>query len=410
MNNKLSITLLAAAVALIGCGEQKPPAKAESKASEAAKAAPSALEVRIGHVAPLTGGIAHLGKDNENGARLAIDEANAAGIKIDGKYAKFTLIAEDDQADPKVGTTVAQKLVDAKVVGVVGHLNSGTSIPASPIYNQAGIPVISGSATNPKLTEQGFKNQFRVVGRDDQQGPAIASYLAGEKKPKLVAVIDDATAYGEGIANEVEKTLKAAQVKVLPREKGTDKTTDWKAVLTKLRGRNPDAVFYGGMDATGGPLLKQGRELGIKAVFAFGDGACTDKMKELAGDASEGLLCSQAGIPPQAASKKFLDAYKKKFNSDPILYAPFTYDSTNLLIEAMKKADSSDPAKYLPELQKLTFTGATGPISFDDKGDRKDAEITIFTMKGGKIEPLAVVKGGKTVAYDEFLKTMGGGK
>jgi branched-chain amino acid transport system substrate-binding protein len=410
MNNKLSITLLAAAVALIGCGEQKPPAKAESKASEAAKAAPSALEVRIGHVAPLTGGIAHLGKDNENGARLAIDEANAAGIKIDGKDAKFTLIAEDDQADPKVGTTVAQKLVDAKVVGVVGHLNSGTSIPASPIYNQAGIPVISGSATNPKLTEQGFKNQFRVVGRDDQQGPAIASYLAGEKKPKLVAVIDDATAYGEGIANEVEKTLKAAQVKVLPREKGTDKTTDWKAVLTKLRGRNPDAVFYGGMDATGGPLLKQGRELGIKAVFAFGDGACTDKMKELAGDASEGLLCSQAGIPPQAASKKFLDAYKKKFNSDPILYAPFTYDSTNLLIEAMKKADSSDPTKYLPELQKLTFTGATGPISFDDKGDRKDAEITIFTMKGGKIEPLAVVKGGKTVAYDEFLKTMGGGK
>jgi branched-chain amino acid transport system substrate-binding protein len=410
MNNKLSITLLAAAVALIGCGEQKPPAKAESKASEAAKAAPSALEVRIGHVAPLTGGIAHLGKDNENGARLAIDEANAAGIKIDGKDAKFTLIAEDDQADPKVGTTVAQKLVDAKVVGVVGHLNSGTSIPASPIYNQAGIPVISGSATNPKLTEQGFKNQFRVVGRDDQQGPAIASYLAGEKKPKLVAVIDDATAYGEGIANEVEKTLKAAQVKVLPREKGTDKTTDWKAVLTKLRGRNPDAVFYGGMDATGGPLLKQGRELGIKAVFAFGDGACTDKMKELAGDASEGLLCSQAGIPPQAASKKFLDAYKKKFNSDPILYAPFTYDSTNLLIEAMKKANSTDPKAYLPELQKISFTGATGSIGFDDKGDRKDAEITIFTMKGGKIEPLAVVKGGKTVAYDEFLKTMGGGK
>jgi branched-chain amino acid transport system substrate-binding protein len=361
-------------------------------------------------VGPLTGGIAHLGKDNENGARLAIDEANAAGIKIGGNAVKFTLVAEDDQADPKVGTTVAQKLVDAKVAGVVGHLNSGTSIPASPIYNQAGIPVVSGSATNPKLTEQGFKNQFRVVGRDDQQGPAIASYLAGEKKPKLVAVIDDATAYGEGIANEVEKTLKAAQVKVLPREKGTDKTTDWKAVLTKLRGRNPDAVFYGGMDATGGPLLKQGRELGIKAVFAFGDGACTDKMKELAGDASEGLLCSQAGIPPQAASKKFLDAYKKKFNSDPILYAPFTYDSTNLLIEAMKKANSSDPAKYLPELQKLSYTGATGPIAFDDKGDRKDAEITIFTMKGGKIEPLAVVKGGKTVAYDEFLKTMGGGK
>jgi branched-chain amino acid transport system substrate-binding protein len=403
------VTLVAAALVLAGCGEQKPPAKA----ADAGKGAPAAgsNEIRIGHAGPTTGGIAHLGKDNENGARLAIDEANQAGIKIGGQAVKFSLVAVDDQADPKVGTTVAQKLVDDKVAGVVGHLNSGVTIPASAIYNQAGIPMISGSATNPKLTEQGFKNVFRVVGRDDQQGPAIASYLASERKPKVVAVIDDATAYGEGIANEVEKTLKAANIKVLPREKGTDKTTDWKAVLTKLRGQKPDAVFYGGMDATGGPLLKQGRELGIKAVFSFGDGACTDKMQELAGNAADGLLCSQAGIPPQAASKKFLDAYKKAFNVDPILYAPFTYDAANLLIEAMKKADSADPQKYLPELQKLSgFTGATGPIAFDEKGDRKDAEITIFTMKGGKIEPLAVVKSGKTVPYEEFLKSMGGGK
>jgi branched-chain amino acid transport system substrate-binding protein len=289
----------------------------------------------------------------------------------------------------------------------VGHLNSGTSIPASTIYNQAGIPVISGSATNPKLTEQGFKGQFRVVGRDDQQGPAIASYLTVTAKPKTVAVIDDATAYGAGLADEVEKTLKAAGVKVLAREKGTDKTTDWKAVLTKIRGRNPDAVFYGGMDATGGPLLKQGRELGIKAVFSFGDGACTDEMRKLAGDAAaEGLLCSQAGIPPQAASKKFLDAYKAKFNVDPIIYAPFTYDAANLLIEAMKKAGSAEPAKYLPELTKISYNGATGPISFDDKGDRKDAEITIFTIKSGKLEPIAIVKGGKTITYKDFLQTM----
>jgi len=402
MNNmKLGITLIAAAVALAGCGEQKPAAKAEAK-----PAAPSALEVKIGHVGPLTGGIAHLGKDNENGARLAVEEANAAGTKIGGKEVKFTFVAEDDQADPKTGTTVAQKLVDAKVAGVVGHLNSGTSIPASPIYNQAGIPVISGSATNPKLTEQGFKTQFRVVGRDDQQGPAIASYLATTKKPKLVAVIDDATAYGEGIANEVEKTLKAANIKVLPREKGTDKTTDWKAVLTKLRGRRPDAVFYGGMDATGGPLLKQGRELGIKAVFSFGDGACTEEMAKLAGQSAEGLLCSQAGIPVAAADKKFLEAYKKKFNVDPILYSPFTYDGAKLLMAAMQKANSADPAKYLPELQKIDFTGATGKIAFDEKGDRKDAEMTIFTMKGGKLTPIAIVKSGKTMTYEEFVKGM----
>jgi branched-chain amino acid transport system substrate-binding protein len=407
MNKTFSITLVAAAaVALAGCGDQKPAAKADKSAAAPAAAA-GGLEVKIGHVGPLTGGIAHLGKDNENGARMAVDEANAAGIKIDGKAVKFLFVAEDDQADPKVGTTVAQKLVDAKVAGVVGHLNSGTSIPASPIYSQAGIPVISGSATNPKLTEQGFKTQFRVVGRDDQQGPAVASYLASNNKPKLVAVIDDATAYGEGIANEVEKTLNASGIKTLPREKGTDKTTDWKAILTKLRGRNPDAVFYGGMDATGGPLLKQGRELGMKAVFSFGDGACTEEMAKLAGQAAEGLLCSQAGIPVAAADKKFLEAYKKKFNADPILYAPFTYDAANLLIQAMQKANSADPAKYLPELQKISFTGATGSISFDGKGDRKDAEMTIFTMKGGKIEPLAVIKGGKTIAYSEFIK---GGK
>jgi branched-chain amino acid transport system substrate-binding protein len=386
----LVVALVLAAAA--GCSEKK--------------SAPSGkVSVVIGSVAPLTGGIAHLGKDNENGARLAIEEANAAGTKLDGKDVQFDLISLDDQADPKVGTTVAQKLVDTKVAGVVGHLNSGVTIPASAIYNGANppIPMITGSATNPKLTEQGFKNVFRVVGRDDQQGPAIANYLAATVKPKLAAVIDDATAYGEGLANEVEKTLVAAGVKVLPREKGTDKTTDWKAVLTKVKGGGPDAVFYGGMDATGGPLLRQGRELGIKAVFAFGDGSCTDNMKQLAGEASDGLLCSQAGIPPQAASKKFLDAYKKRFNVDPILYSPFTYDAANLLIAAMKKANSSDPAKYLPELQKIDYSGATGRIAFDAKGDRSDAEMTIFTMKAGVLAPIAIIKSGKTIKYEDFI-------
>jgi len=395
----LAVLAAVAALTLAACGEEKKPEPAV-----AAPPPPPPMLVKLGHVGPLTGGIAHLGKDNENGARLAVDEANAKGLKLDGKTVKLELVTEDDQADPKVGTTVAQKLVDAKVVGVVGHLNSGVSIPASAIYNQAGIPMISGSATNPQLTEQGFKTVFRVVGRDDQQGPAIASYLAGEIKPKTVAVIDDATAYGEGLANEVEKTLKAAGVKVLPREKGTDKTADFKAILTKIKGKRPDAVFYGGMDATGGPLLKQGRELGIKAVFTFGDGACTDKMKELAGDAAEGLLCSQAGLPVQAANKKFLDAYRAKFKIEPILYAPFTFDAANLMIEAMKKANSPDPAKYLPELAKISHQGASGRIEFDEKGDRKDAEMTIFVMKSGKIEPIAIIKGGKTVKFEDFVK------
>ena len=160
-------------------------------------------------------------------------------MKIGGKTVKFELMSEDDQADPKLGPTIAQKFVDAKVAGVAGHLNSGVSIPASAVYNQAGIPMISGSATNPKLTEQGFKTIFRVVGRDDQQGPAVAQYV-NSLKAKKVAIADDATAYGEGLANEVEKTLKAAGVQVVAREKTNDKATDFKAILTKMKGKSPD--------------------------------------------------------------------------------------------------------------------------------------------------------------------------
>ncbi len=405
MNTSAKVLSLsvAAAVLMMGCGKKEEAPK-PAAAPAAAPAAPAATIVKLGHVGPLTGGIAHLGKDNENGARLAVEEANAAGVKIGGAPVKFELVAEDDQADPKVGNTVAQKLMDAKVVGVIGHLNSGTTIPASAIYNQAGVPMISGSATNPALTEQGFKGIFRVVARDDQQGPAVANYLVATAKPKVAAVIDDATAYGEGLANEVEKSLKAAGVTVLPREKGTDKTADWKAVLTKVKGKKPDVVFYGGMDATGGPLLKQARELKIAAVFSFGDGACTDKMAELAGAAAEGMVCSQAGIPVQAAGKKFLDGYKAKFSIDPILYSPFTYDAAMLMIEAMKKAGSTDPAKYLPALAASNFNGASGNIQFDDKGDRKDAEITIFAMKDGKVAPLAIIKGGLALTLDEYAK------
>ena len=386
---------LALAAGLGACGKQEDKAKSGSSLERV---------VKIGHAAPLTGGIAHLGKDNEYGAKLAIDEANARGTTIGGEKIVFEMLSEDDEGKPDKGPIIAQKFVDAKVAGVVGHLNSGVTIPASAVYNQAGIPMISGSATNPKLTEQGFNNVFRTVGRDDQQGPAIASYLNSQYKPKTVAVIDDATSYGEGLANEVEKTLKAAGIMVLPREKGTDKTTDWKAILTKLKGKKPDAVFYGGMDLGAGPLMRQGRELGIKAVFAFGDGACTDKMKELAGDASEGMICSQAGIPVQAASKEFLSAFKAKFQADPLIYAPFTYDAANLIINAMQKADSVDPAKYLPELAKLDFQGASGKIQFDQHGDRKDAEMTIFTMKGGTITPIAIIKGGKSVKFEDFVK------
>ena len=398
----IGLTLVAAALAgVYGCSKEEPKQAAAPKAAAPTAApapAPAAetITVTIGHAGPLTGGIAHLGKDDENGVALAVEHANAKKIMIDGKPVTFRMMSEDDQADPKVGTTVAQKLVDAKVAAVVGHLNSGVSIPASAVYNQAGMPMISGSATNPKLTEQGFKSIFRTVARDDQQGPAIAAYIVNELKLKKVAIADDATAYGEGLANEVEKTLKAAGVQIVAREKTNEKATDFKAILTKIKGKSPDGVFYGGMDATGGPMLKQARELGIKATFTYGDGACTAEMNKLAGDkAADGMICSQAGIPTQMSSKAFVDAFNAKYGEIK-QYAPYFYDSANLLIAAMQKADSPDPAKYLPELHKISYDGATGHIEFDDKGDRKDAEITIFQMKAGKVEPVAIVKGGKS--------------
>ncbi|HSW83907.1 MAG TPA: branched-chain amino acid ABC transporter substrate-binding protein, partial [Usitatibacter sp.] len=253
MKSSQKLTLaVAVALALAACGK-----KEEAPKTTAAPAAPAGVTVTIAHAGPLTGSISHLGKDDENGVALAVAQANDKKITIGGQPITFKMMSEDDQADPKVGTTVAQKLVDAKVAAVVGHLNSGVSIPASEIYNKAGIPMISGSATNPALTERGLKTVFRTVGRDDQQGPAIAAYIAGELKGKKVAIIDDKTAYGEGIANEVEKTLKGSKVSIVARERTTDKETDFKAILTKIKAKNPDVVFHGGMDATGGPMLKQ---------------------------------------------------------------------------------------------------------------------------------------------------------
>ena len=380
------------AAGLVACGKE------EVKPAPVAAPVEPTVSVTIAHAGPLTGSIAHLGKDDENGVRLAVDQVNAQKIKIDGKVLNIKFMTEDDQADPKVGTTVAQKLVDAKVSAVVGHLNSGVTIPASEIYAKAGIPVISGSATNPTLTERGLKNVFRTVGRDDQQGPALATYIANELKGKKVALIDDKTAYGEGLANEVEKTLKAGKLNPIARERTTDKETDFKAILTKVKGKSPDVIFYGGMDATGGPLLKQARELGIKAIFVFGDGACTNEMTKLAGDAAEGFVCSQAGLPSDAASKEFLTAFNAKYG-EVKQYAPYFYDGAMAMIEAMKKANSTDPAKFGPEIFNVSFTGATGKVEFDAKGDRKDAEITIFKMASGKISPVSIVKNGVATTF-----------
>jgi len=380
-----ALALAASALLLAACG----------KGGDKSAAAPAdSIEVKIGHVAPLTGPIAHLGKDNENGARLALEEINKAGLTIDGKKVVLTLVPEDDAEDPKTATQVAQKLVDAKVAGVVGHLNSGTSIPASRIYSDAGITQISPSATNPDYTKQGFKTTYRLVATDAQQGPALANYVVNNLKAKTVAIIDDSTQYGKGLADEFEKTVKAAGVKVVTREASNNKATDFKAILTKVKGSKPDVIMYGGMDATGGPLTKQAAELGIKAKVVGGDGMCTEKLAELAGEAVVNVTCSEAGmaLSKMAQGADFQKRYKERFNSDVQIYAPFTYDAVYVLVDSMKRANSTDPAKILAVMPDTKMQGLVGNIAFDNKGDMKEGVITLYDFKDKKKTVLEVIK------------------
>ncbi len=391
MRTEIKLIALAAALALAACGK-----KEEAKAPEAAPAAEQLL-IKIGHVGATSGPVAHLGKDNENGARLAIEELNAAGIKIGDKVAKFELLAEDDAADPKQGAAAAQKLVDAKVNGVVGHLTSGTTLPASQIYNAAGIPQITPSSTNPKITRQGFAGTFRLVADDTQQGGAMGRYTVETLKAQTVAVIDDRTAYGQGLAEEFAKAAAAAGAKVVANEFTNDKATDFKAILTSIKAKKPDAIFFGGMDSVGGPMLRQMKQLGIPAKLVGGDGLCTGQMISLAAEAlgDERVYCVEAGGvdgDEVSANEKFRAAYKAKYNEEVQAYSPYAYDGVKLLAEAMKTAGSADPAKYLPALKAVKYQGASGHVEFDEKGDRKNAALTLYTFKGGERAKLAVIR------------------
>jgi branched-chain amino acid transport system substrate-binding protein len=397
--NKRVLLLSSVSLALLAaCGKKEAPAPAPAAAPAAAPAPAAPSVIKIGHVGPTSGAIAHLGKDNENGARMAIEELNAKGLTIGGVKVTFELLAEDDAADPKQGTAAAQKLVDAKVHGVIGHLNSGTSIPASKIYSDAGVPQISPSATNPKFTRQGYKTTFRVVADDVHLGGTLGKYAVTELKGKSIAVIDDRTAYGQGVADEFEKGVTAAGGKVVGREFTTDKATDFTAILTGLKAKKPDVVFFGGMDAVAGPMMRQMKQLGIKAKFMGGDGICSGELPKLAaGSMGDGqVVCAEAGGvegEAKASMEKFKTDFKAKFNADVQIYAPYVYDAVNVMVAAMQKADSADPAKYLPVLAKTEgYKGVTGTIAFDEKGDIKNGALTLYTYKGGKREQIAVVR------------------
>lgn len=369
-----SIFLLSAlSLAVVACGKKD---EAPAGATEV---------VKIGSVAPLTGPQSHLGKDQENGVRLAIEEANASGVMLGGKKVTFELAGEDDMADPRTATIVAQKLVDEQIKGVIGHLNSGTSIPASRIYSDAGIPQISPATTAVAYTTQGYKTTFRVITNDSQQGKVLGNFAVKTLGAKSVAIIDDRTAYGQGLADEVEKAVKAAGATVVAHEFTTDKSTDFMAILTSIKGKKPDVIFFGGMDGQGAPLAKQMKSLGLTAKLLGGDGIQSPEFIKLAAADAEGVYGSSPGQPLalMPGGNEFSQRFSAKYGIVQI-YSPYAYDATRAMIDAMKRADSAVPANYLPELAKTNFSGVTGPIAFDEKGDIQGGAVTVYQVQGGE--------------------------
>jgi branched-chain amino acid transport system substrate-binding protein len=363
--------------------------------------APSAFSqsiVTIGSASPLSGPGAHLGKDIENGARMAIDELNAKGATVGGKQVRWALMAEDDGSDPKMGTAAAQKLVDAGVAAVVGHLNSGTTVPASKIYHGAGIAQISPAATTPLYTHQGYNTAFRIVANDNLVGRRLARYSIEALKAKKIAVIDDRTAFGQGLADEfIKGARETGGAQIVSRQFTHDKATDFNAILTQIRARNPDVVFYGGMDAVAGPMLKQMKTLGIRASFVGGDGVCSEKLPDLAGDAlgNDKVFCVVAGgvsASEEAGYADFTARYRRRYNMELQTYAPYAYDAVMVFAAAMQQAGSSNPAKYLPSLAKIKYHGVTGTIAFDPNGDLQNAALTLYTYRNGKKIKLQVLR------------------
>ena len=390
------VSVLALALSACGGGDKA----AGGGKSACGSLAADEICVKIGSGEPKSGGIAHIGKDNENGVQLAINEINAKGdLIIGGKKVKLVLVGEDDAADPKQGTIVAQKLVDEKVAAVVGHATSGVSIPANAVYSAAGLVQISPSSTDPTYTlksnktPKGSVSSYRVVATDAQQGPALAKYMLNHGV-KTIAIIDDSTQYGKGLADQVEKSMKDAGATVVAREATSDKTSDFKALLTKIKSLNPDYVFWGGMDDTGATLAKQLKELGLNSKLAGADGLCTAKFMELSGAAGKGAVCSQAGMPLEKMPKgaEFSANYEKTFPGQKVqIYAPFAYDATYAIVAAMKIANSVDPEAIAAAMPKVSIEGLIGPIAFDEKGDIKNGAISIFEVKD-KLDIIDIIK------------------
>jgi len=352
-------------------------------------------DVKIGFAGPMTGAQAHYGKDFQNGITLAVEEMNATKPVIGGKPVRFVLDSADDQADPRTGTTVAQKLVDDGIKGMLGHFNSGTTIPASRIYANAGIPEIA-MATAPEYTQQGFKTTFRMMTSDTQQGSVAGTFAVKNLGMKKIAIVDDRTAYGQGLADQFEKAAKAAGAKIVDREYTNDKAIDFKSILTKLKASNPDLIYYGGADSQAAPMVKQMKTLGVRAPLMGGEMVHTPTFLQIAGNAANGTIASLAGLPldQMPGGKDYVARYKKRFGEDVQTYSPYAYDGAMAMFTAMKNANSTDPAKYLPYLAKTSMPAVTTKrLEYDEHGDLKNGGITLYKVVNGQWTPLESVGG-----------------
>ncbi len=362
--------------------------------------------VKLGFSAPLTGPQAIYGKDMQRGVMMAIEEFNSKKHKIGGKEITFALLSEDDEADARKGTQIADKLVDEKIKAMFGNLNSSVAIAASRTYYQACIPQ-STTATAPEYTRQRFdstiqlcgssdKNTkhnttFRMLPSDIQQGAVMGRFAADKMQFKKIAIIDDRTAYGQGLADEFEKAAKAAGAEIVQREFSSDKAVDFKPILTSLKRTKPQAIFYAGNAVQAAPLAKQMRELGIKSALMGGEMVKMDSFLKIAGPSAEGVIVSLGGRPLERMPKgvAFNELHKKRFGIPVDVYAPYAYDGAMAIFKAMEQANSVEPRDYLKFLAKVEMPAVTrNQLAYDEHGDLRNGDITIYKVTNGQWQVL----------------------
>jgi len=338
-------------------------------------------QIKIGVAGPITGANAAFGAQLKNGVEQAVEDINAAG-GINGQ--KLQMVVGDDVADPKQGVSVANKFVSEGVKMVVGHFNSGVSIPASDIYEEAGIVQITPASTNPKFTDSGKWNTFRTCGRDDQQGLVAGTYLANNFKGKKVAIVHDKTPYGKGLADETQKAMNAKGLKEVLYEGVNTGEKDYTALVSKLKQQNVDVVYFGGLHTEAGLIIRQMRDQGLQAPMMSGDGIVSAEFVSIAGPGAEGTLMTFAPDPRKNPNAQEVVQKFRAKNFDPEAYTLYSYAAVQILVDAAKQANSTDGKKMADVMkQGKPFKTVIGDISFDKKGDITRPDYVMYVWRKG---------------------------